>query len=70
MNYGISSVHDTFANILSLELGSLDVVIMIFGSSTPAHLYSSSTLDVIPETMSKVYGCQNNKHTGSLYPQR
>lgn len=32
----------TLANILSLELGSLDVVTMSLGSSTPAHLYSSS----------------------------
>lgn len=38
----------TLANCLSLELGSLAVVIMIFGSSTPAHLYSSSTLVVRP----------------------
>lgn len=32
----------TFANCLSFELGSLDVVSMILGSSTPAQWYSSS----------------------------
>jgi len=39
----------TLANCLSLELGSLEVVTMILGSSTPAHLYSSSLLDDTPE---------------------
>lgn len=38
----------TLANILSLELGSLDVVTMTFGSSTPAHLYSSSMCELTP----------------------
>jgi len=33
----------TFANCKSLELGSLDVVITIFGSIIPAFAYSSST---------------------------
>ena len=50
----IMLVKDTLANCLSLELGSLDVVIIILGSSTPAHLYSSSTLRVSPETF-KLY---------------
>lgn len=38
----------TFANILRRELGSREVVIMILGSSTPAHRYSSSTWLVTP----------------------
>lgn len=38
----------TLANIFSLELGSLDVVTMTFGSSTPAHLYSSSMCELTP----------------------
>lgn len=40
--------YQTLANILSLELGSLDVVTMTFGSSTPAHLYSSSIWELTP----------------------
>ena len=36
----------TFANCFNRELGSRDVVIMIFGSSTPAQRYSSSSLVV------------------------
>lgn len=39
----------TLANILSLELGSLEVVTMTLGSSTPAHLYSSSMCELTPE---------------------
>ncbi|TNN85712.1 hypothetical protein EYF80_003959 [Liparis tanakae] len=38
----------TLENILSLELGSLDVVTINFGSSTPAHLYSSSMWELTP----------------------
>ena len=38
----------TFANCLSLEDGSRDVVTMTLGSSTMAHLYSSSSLVVRP----------------------
>ncbi len=38
----------TLENILSLELGSLDVVTMTLGSSTPAHLYSSSMCELTP----------------------
>lgn len=44
----VKTLKITFANCLSLELGSLEVVIMILGSSTPAHLYSSSTWFTIP----------------------
>lgn len=51
----------TLANILSLELGSLEVVTMIFGSSTPAHLYSSSICELTPGT---------NTHTDQLYEFR
>ena len=39
----------TFANCFNLELGSRDVVTMTFGSSTPAHLYSSSMWFLTPE---------------------
>lgn len=38
----------TFANIFSRELGSLEVVTMTLGSSTPAHLYSSSMWELTP----------------------
>lgn len=38
----------TLENILSLELGSLEVVTRILGSSTPAHLYSSSMCELTP----------------------
>jgi len=38
----------TLANCLSFELGSREVVIIIFGSSTPIHLYSSSALLFTP----------------------
>lgn len=37
-------IHAPFANFFSLEDGSLEVVIMTLGSSTPAHRYSSSWL--------------------------
>lgn len=47
----------TFANILRRELGSREVVIMILGSSTPAHRYSSSTWLVTP------VGSTRNKNT-------
>lgn len=43
-----SPTPSTFANIFRRELGSLEVVIMTLGSSTPAHRYSSSTWLVTP----------------------
>lgn len=43
----------TFANIFRRELGSLEVVIMTLGSSTPAHRYSSSTWLVTPVRRTK-----------------
>lgn len=59
----------TLANILSLELGSLDVVTMSLGSSTPAHLYSSSMCELTPVhnttqilLLLKGYNWYNHKH--------
>lgn len=47
------SPSSTFANIFRRELGSLEVVIMTLGSSTPAHRYSSSTWLVTPVTRTR-----------------
>ncbi len=44
----LNSIKITFENCFNFELGSCDVVIITFGSSTPAQRYSSSSAEIIP----------------------